>query len=217
MVRLIKFRSLINPVIIFLLVAAVILIFGKPVWWPSFYHPVYYGASFLASIFLIMLPEYIFRTEDACRRESVVLLRTAIAITFLLNALGELYFYQLSEYGIQYDKIIHFFNAFSFVIVLTSFLRSLRNLSIRKALLISLGLVTLGSFLWELYEFSVDTVFKTAEFGANGKNKFGDTFFDIVSDFAGVALSYFILSSPVWSKKIINEVCHWSLLSGNKN
>jgi len=209
MSKRIKIGKIINLSIYFLIIAGLILLFGNKRWWPNFYTPIYFSITFLSSVIIIILPKFIFRTNDQCRKDSVILLQFVIAIALILNALGELGFYQLYKYGFQYDKVIHFTSSFLFVVVLTSFIEMWNNISLKRALRIGIILVLLGSILWEFFEFSSDLIFKTSEFGIYGQNKISDTIFDIIFDMIGMVTSIYFISSPKLSKKIVDEYCHW--------
>jgi hypothetical protein len=193
-----------------------VLFFGKSSWWPSFYHPGYFSIVFLSSAFFIILPKYIFKPRNECQQESIILLRTIMAIAFLLNALGELYFYQLYKHGFQYDKVIHLVIPILFVFGLTSFFVAWKNFTIKKALKISMAIVLVGSFLWEFFEYLSDLIFKTSVFGVYGQYKFSDTAYDLICDLLGVIFSSIILSIPRASSKIINDYCRRPLLTGKK-
>jgi hypothetical protein len=208
-----KINNIINPSIYFLAIAGVILFFSPVGWWPSNYHAQYYSLTFVVSALLIIFSKYLFKSDNRCRNESAILLQSALSIAFVLNAWGELYFYQLYKYGIPYDKIIHFANAGLFVIVLTVFMETWNKYTLQKALKSALVMVLAGSFLWEFYEFMTDLLFKTSEFGIYGQYKVSDTIFDIASDILGMIFSYYILINPRLSKKIINEYCHWPIFT----
>lgn len=208
MSRRIKIEKLINPAAYFLIILALVLFFGKKDWWPSFYAPNFYGWAFIVSVFLIILPKLIFKAKDKCQRETLILLRAVLALILILNALGEIYFYQLFKYGIHYDKIIHFANSFMFFAVFTAFIISWYGVPLPKAVIVSVILVLISGFLWEAFEFSVDWLFKTKEFGINGQFVILDTTFDILFDSAGIATGWLALRKPGFAASIIGEVCH---------
>ena len=191
-----------------LIIAGLALLLGNKSWWPSFYTPFFYGWAFLTSAGLIILPKYIFRTKDKCRRETLILLQAAIALALVLNALGELYLYKLYQYGIQYDKFLHFTNSFLLVVVIASFLEIWYELPFKKALGFAALAVIAGSFLWEVIEYSSDLIFKTSEFGVYGQYMFSDTLFDLLSDGLGVILSSVFLLAPEKRQARISEYCH---------
>lgn len=208
----IKIEKFINPAVYFLIICGLILLLGKKTWWPSFYDPIFLGFAFLISAALIVLPKLIFRTDNFCKQQAVILLRFAFSVALILNALGELYLYELYKHGFQYDKLIHFFNCFLLMVVLTSFLETWYNFSFKKALTISIVLVLAGSIVWEVLEFTSDVFLKTTEFGIYGQYKTVDTIFDVLFDILGIIASSYFLQSPKLSKKIIDEYCHWPAL-----
>ena len=207
MYKKLKFENIINPVFGFLIIAGLILLLGKASWWPSFYNAHFLGTAFLASAGLILLPKYILRTDDQCRRDAVTKLRAAISLALILNALGELYLYELYHYGIQYDKIIHFSTSFTFVIVLTFFAQAWFRMPAKKALLLGVILVISGGFLWELLEYSSDLIFKTKELGIYGQYVVSDTVFDLLSDFFGAFVSAIVLLYSKSARKIFSQYC----------
>ncbi len=217
MPKKLKLENFINPAIYFLLILSAVFFLGKRGWWPNFYAPVFFSWAFLISAVLIILPRIIFKGGDKCQRQTMVLLRAVLALALILNALGEIYLYQLYKYGIQYDKIIHFADCFLFIIVLTSFIISWYNLPLKKSLIISALIVLGSSLLWEAVEFTSDLFFKTAEFGIYGQYKVIDTIFDILSDIAGIVAGGLILLRPKLSGKIIDKYCHSPLIIKDGN
>lgn len=213
MPRLVKFRNIINPSVLFFVAVGLLLFFGKNSWWPEFYHARFYSLTFFTSAFFIILSKIIFRSDDECKRDSLILLQSILSLALVFNALGELYLYQLYKIGIQYDKIIHFTNSFLFIIALTSFNVAWKKQPIKKALKTSILMVVAGSLLWELFEYLSDLFFHTSEFGVDGKYIIKDTILDLACDALGIIFSSYILNSPKLSKKIINEYCHWPILT----
>ncbi|MBI4779041.1 hypothetical protein HY797_01140 [Candidatus Falkowbacteria bacterium] len=193
-----------------LIVIGLVLILGRKSWWPSYYSPIYFGLSFLASAWLIIISRYIFKPPDLRRQESIIFLRFAIALVLAFNALGELYFYQLYKYGIQYDKLIHFIDSFLFVAVLTSFYEKWHNFKMGRALKTAIIIVVLAGLLWEIFEFSSDFFFKTKEFGVYGQFKTIDTIFDILSDFLGVTVGSIFISWRGWGN-LFNKLAGYNL------
>lgn len=209
----IKIEKIINPAIYFLLISGVILLAGNKNWWPAFYAPNFFGWAFLISVFLIFLPRLIFTAQDQCQRETLILLRAVLALTLVSNALGEIYLYQLFQYGFQYDKVIHFLNSSMYLIVLASFINSWYKIPLKKALMAGVILVIAGGIAWEFLEFTVDIIFKTKEFGVNGQDVVADTTFDLISDLAGITAGYLFLRRPKLAQRIINDSCRADMMS----
>jgi hypothetical protein len=205
MVRSKFYRDVTNYSMVFLITAGLMFHFGEKSWWPNFYQPVFYSIIFPFCAFLIYLPKLIFKNDSENKRTKVVLLQFAIAVALMLNALGELYFYQLYKYGIQYDKIIHFSNSLLFVVISTFFIEAWFNLSYKKALGASVILVLASSILWEVFEFSSDLFFKTVQFGVYGQDKTTDTIFDIISDVSGVLFSSYFLLNYKYNENLIKK------------
>lgn len=198
-----------------LIFIALILIFGRKSWWPSYYSPIYFGLTFLASAFLIIFSQYIFKSPDSRRQEAIIFLRFVLALALIFNALGELYFYQLYKYGIQYDKLIHFTSSFLFVAALTFFYEKWYNLNLNQALKKAVIIVIISGLLWEIFEFSSDFFFKTSEFGVYGQLKTIDTTFDILSDLLGITVGSIFISWRGWGN-LYNKLfgCNRRMSSG---
>jgi len=201
-----------------LLVAAftavgLILFFGPKNWWPSFYSPTFFAVVFFVSAIALVLPKYFFKTPDRCKQEAVIFLRSAVAFAVVTNALGELYFYQLYQYGLEYDKLIHFASTFFLVVAFAFFWQIWREASFDQALKLSIALAVSASLLWEGFEFFSDLVFKTAEFGIYGFYKLPDTAKDIVLDFLGIALGIIFLKTPGYRQKSFSQYCRRASLN----
>jgi asparagine N-glycosylation enzyme membrane subunit Stt3 len=204
-----KFKLIINFSVSFLLLGSLVLFFGNRNWWPGYYSPNYFSITFFSSAIIIILPKILLKAKDQCKKDSIILFQTVSSIALILNALGELGFYQLYKYGFQYDKVIHFTSSLLFVLALTSVIELWNNTTLKKALRLAIILVLIGSILWEFFEFFSDLIFKTSEFGVYGKYKLSDTIFDIIFDMIGVVIGIYIMSTPKLSKKIIGEYCRW--------
>lgn len=190
------------------IILGLVLLLGKKSWWPDFYNPIFLGWVFLVCAFLIRLPKYIFKTNNQCKQGAVIMLSAAIALALILNGLGELYLYKLYQYGIQYDKLIHFSTTFMSVVVLASFLEIWFEQPFKKAVGLAIFIVLAGGLIWEVFEFSSDLFFKTSEFGVYGQYKFSDTIFDILSDILGVVSSSIYLLAPFKRRSVVNEYRH---------
>lgn len=202
-----KMENFTSAAVYFLLILAFVLFFGEKNWWPSIYDPHFYGWAFLTSAAFIFLPRLIFIARNQRQKETLTLLRACLAATLLLNAIGEVYFYQLYKYGLQYDKVTHFINSFLLFTALASFLISWRQFPLSKALMTSAALMFIGGFLWEFLEYGVDRLFNTKEFGIYGQYAAIDTVFDIFFDIAGIAIAFLIWREPKLACKFIGEAC----------
>ncbi|MBI4709177.1 MAG: hypothetical protein HY764_03180 [Candidatus Portnoybacteria bacterium] len=203
-----KIKRVTNLSVYLFVFSGAVFFLGEKNWWPSFYEPNFFGAVFLASALLVMLPGMIFKTSDENKKNMVNLVTLTVAIAVILNALGQVYLFQLYKYGFPYDKIIHFVLPFLFVIVLAFFLEAWYGLPIKKAIKKSVIYIFIGCLLWEVYEFGVDAIFKTTEAGIYGQQKLKDTSFDILLDIAGIALASYFFYSPRLFKKIESYFRH---------
>lgn len=182
-----KVEKFIGFTVWFLLLAGLILLIGDKKLWPDFYSPDYFSFFFFSSAALILAPEYIFKTDDERRKKSILLLRFTLAASLLLNALGELYLFQLYRYGFQYDKLLHSVSSFLFILVFIDFFKIWKNFPLGRILLFSAVLTLVGGIAWEALEFTFDALFKTKEFGIYGQDRLADTFWDLFSDLFGAA------------------------------
>lgn len=184
----------------FLLAAALVLLLGQRAWWPDFYSPTAYGLAFLISAIIIVISGYAFRPagdRDGQGRDAAIFLRFVIAFAFALNAIGELYLYQLYKIGLPFDKLLHFSASALFVIAITNYNYCNYKFTYRKALGEAIIIVLFCSLLWEAVEYLSDTVFHTKEFGIYGERKFFDTSFDLFADLIGITSSVIFLESSV--------------------
>lgn len=197
-----KLEIFANCLICVFLLLGTFLLLAKFVHWPTYYSPNFFGVNFIVSALLLYSFRYAYRIKDECKKESMIIIRTALGIALTLNFLGELFFYQLYHEGFQYDKLIHVSNSLIFFISLVYINISWRKGSLLSSIRSAAWLVFLGGIAWELFEFSSDFFFKTREFGFYGQYKFVDTSFDLISDILGIALGSALLSLPFWREKI---------------
>ncbi|NTW22101.1 hypothetical protein HGA34_00985 [Candidatus Falkowbacteria bacterium] len=120
---------------------------------------------------------------------SAYFLRFVIMLSLIINAAGELYFYQLYRFGFQFDKFAHLANSLLFILALASYGRTRYGLVPMKSLKISVVIVIICGLGWEVGEFASDKFFQTKEFGIYGQLKAIDTIFDIIYDFLGITLA----------------------------
>ncbi|NTU99067.1 hypothetical protein HGA64_03620 [Candidatus Falkowbacteria bacterium] len=169
--------------------AGALLLLGPVAWFPSYYSPHFFGFAFLLSALLIYLSKKVFDSDDERKKRSALQLRYVIMLALSLNALGELYLYQLYRFGFQYDKLIHAANSLLFVVALTSFGEVWFSWSVKKSLTVAIIIVISCGFGWEFIEFFSDLLFGTKEFGLYGQVKFTDTALDLISNFLGIILA----------------------------
>jgi hypothetical protein len=192
-------------IIFFFLICSLIFRIFVNFKWPVFYQPLLFSNAFLVSAVIILTSKYIFRSENVRRESAAMLLRFAIALSLFLNALGELYLYELYKYGFQYDKFLHLLCPIMFMPILALFGDTWFGWSKKRAALIAVSVVLLFSVIWEVFEFSSDMIFKTQEFGIYGKFKVTDTFFDLLYDLSGTVIAYVIISTRQFSKVLFEN------------
>jgi hypothetical protein len=191
---------------LFLAIVALVLLAGKREWWPGFYSPYLFGFAFLLSALMIRISSFAFRPLSGQDRVEAVFLRFVIAFSLTLNALGELYLYQLYRFGLQFDKLVHFSVAFLFVIAIANYDQAHYGFDSRKALREAVTIVFICSILWEAAEYLSDALFNTKEFGMYGQNKFYDTLFDLIADLFGVSSSSMLMAFPNAHNRFIGRV-----------
>ncbi len=150
-------------------------------------------AGYAFSMVLIMLPFYIYSRSPRIRKnvslEYINLIQLVAAIVSFLNLLGSLAGYYDPTYS-GYDKFTHFINPaliFSITPILPIFFQKhfFGRVNLWFVLLANFVLIIFGSFIWEFYEYAIDSIFE----GADMLGKFGevyyDTLYDLLADFAG--------------------------------
>ncbi|MBU1159567.1 hypothetical protein KKD04_00095 [Patescibacteria group bacterium] len=183
-------KKFINLSVIVFIVGGFILLLGKQDWFPEFYNPDFMGIMSFISALLIFLPRIFFKKNN----ESIINFQFAISLGLALNGFGAIGLFKLYEYGIPYDKIVHFFVSFVLIIGLSNFLMNDGKSYFKKPLLVSfLAIIFLG-FSWEIMEILFDAIFKTQTFGVYGQDVIRDTFFDIVNNFLGAISGMLILN-----------------------
>jgi len=185
-------KKFINFCVISFLIGGSILLLGKQTWFPKFYNPDFMGVMSFISAFLIFIPR-IFSPKNK-NNESIINFQFAISLGLALNGLGAIGLFKLYEYGIPYDKIVHFFVSFVLIIGLSNFLMNDGKSYFKKPLVVSfLAIIFLG-FFWEIMEILFDAIFETQTFGVYGQDVIRDTFFDIVNNFLGAISGMLILN-----------------------
>jgi len=169
------------------IIAGLILIFGKREWFPEFYRPQFMGIIAFVSAFLIVLPSLIFQfPDDSLKQKTLIFFQNVLVVGLALNSLGALGLFQLYKIGFEYDKLIHFIVPFLSVMAFSRFGINWYGWSFKKSIILSVVLVILGGFLWELFEFFGDRLFKTEMSGYYGKFIVKDTVWDLAMNLFGV-------------------------------
>lgn len=164
-----------------------ILFLGRKEWFPDFYNPKFMAMMAFISAFLIVLPRLIFKTNnDLKKQQSLNFLQAGLIIILALNGLGALGLFQLYRVGIQYDKLVHFIGPFIFIIIVSRFGFQWYKWSLKKSIILAAILVFIGGFIWELFEFFMDYLFRTQMLGQYGEFAFKDTIWDIIFNMFGI-------------------------------
>jgi hypothetical protein len=160
-------------------------------------HPTFYGFLLFLSAAIIYLPPLILRHRKTERKERLVTnMQSAIAFSLLLNNAGEFGLFGLYQYGFQYDKFCHFLVCMILAFILAESLRAWERLSFWKISWMTFTAVLLSGLAWELFEFSSDLFFNTAEWGVYGRNVIADTVLDIVFDILGAVAGIVVFLIP---------------------
>lgn len=109
-----------------------------------------------------------------------------MAFILLLNAAGALGLFQLYKVGFEYDKFLHFIIPAISVITITYFNCHWYGIKLSKAIILSVIIVVLIGFLWELFEVFGDWTFKTKMLGQYGKFVTKDTVWDLIINILGI-------------------------------
>jgi hypothetical protein len=160
-------------------------------------HPLFYGFLLLLSAGLIYLPPLILQHKKNERKERLVTnMQSAIAFSLLLNNAGEFGLFGLYKYGFQYDKFCHFLVCMILAFILAESLRAWERLSFWKITWMTFAAVLASGLVWEIFEFSSDFFFHTAEWGVYGQNVIADTVLDVVFDILGAVAGIVVFLIP---------------------
>jgi len=182
-------KNLNNLIANLFIYAGFILLLGEKVWFPDFYNPVFMGTMSLVCAALIWLPRFILNPKNEKQEKVLDLLQTGLAFTLIIGSLGSLGLFQLYKIGIQYDKMVHFLNSFIFTAILVKLLVDWVGISLKKALIVAILVVSLGGVLWEGFEFWGDYMFGTQMLGHYGEFITEDTNLDLLMNSLGIILA----------------------------
>lgn len=175
------------------LAAGFILFIGEKKWFPVFYDHNLFAAGSLVSAFAIILPAFIFRSNDQKKKESLLNFQVALSVSLMLNGGGALGLFQLYKIGFEYDKLVHFAVAFIATISLSHFLFRWYGLDFKKSVILSAVFLVFAGLVWELFEFLTDLILGTKTFGIYGMDIERDTKFDLIFDiFGAISASLFL-------------------------
>lgn len=181
---------------ILLVLVGLVLLLGPKEWFPDFYQPIFMGVIALISPILIYLPKLILKKSTSKKRNLILEMRTVIAFSLIVNIGGELGLFQLYRYGFAYDKFAHFIVSMLFAFILGESLKAWENFSLKKLILVVLGIVFASGLVWEFFEASADFLFKTQEWGVYGDHLVRDTLTDICFNTLGAISGIIIFMLP---------------------
>jgi len=181
---------LLKIVIPFFIASGIFLLVTPNSWYLDWFFPRLTGVGALFDATIILAPFLIFRIDRSStpevitrQRRSRTRLQNYIAICALLGFAGTLGLFQLN---FSYDKLIHFVIHFLFAIALSRFIYRWKDVSLERAIGITIFFLLATGTLWELLEFASDNIFGTAAFGIHGQQIFIDTVFDGALDVFGI-------------------------------
>ncbi len=176
-----------------MLAVGVLLLWGEPSWFPSFYMPDFMGVGALIFAMLILLPEVVFRPRNSQQRKARDHFQLTMALCLVLSGAGELGLWQLYRVGFQYDKLVHIVTPALLTFSFISFISEWWNIEVKR-LEVRVALFVLGiSIMWEGIEFYSDQIFGTQLFGVYGTQISADTLLDIACNILGIGIALFLL------------------------
>lgn len=186
-------KHILRVVYIVYAIAVVALLIIPRAWVPDFYRPRFMAGVSTAAAICIALPGWIFRPDSAHKQLILERCQLAIAFCMLVNGVGGLGAYKLYKYGVEYDKILHFFVSTIFVVGVAYFLVHWFHKSRKFAITFSVLSVVIGGILWEGWEVAQDKMFGTQTAGVYGEDYVRDTTLDVFADIGGSILGAYLI------------------------
>jgi VanZ family protein len=183
-------------VMVFFVAVAFILLFGKRGWFPDFYNPNFMAGMIFFAIFSVALVRIVFCVDENKKHISVQEQRHVLSVaqkiltvSWLLDAFGMFGAFQLYKVGLEYDKLLHFFNSFILTILIIYLLEKWDNWSIRKSLIFAFLIFAFCGFLVEAFEMAGDALFQTQMWGQYRQIAVYDTKWDLIFNTLGAFLA----------------------------
>lgn len=171
------------------IVGGLILIFGKKIWFPEFYNPIFMGLMGFVSAFLVVSSRLFLKPKNQEQEKVLDMIQAGMVFGLVLNALGALGLFQLYKFGIQYDKILHFLNSFILTTIIIRSYEGWHGFAFEKSLFFSIMIVFFGGVVWEICEFLGDTLIGTQMLGHYGQFATRDTIWDMIMNWSGIILA----------------------------
>ena len=173
-------------------------------------------SGYTFSILLIIFPYYLYarspKVRSALSKNFIETIQLVTAIVCFFNLLGSLNFYTNPDIW-WYDTVIHFISPV-IIFSITPFLAILFQKHFFGKVYLSITLignfllVILGSFFWEFFESSVDTIFTSASmFGQFGEIYY-DTVTDLAADFTGGLMATWLIYRYFYGYILDNTIRH---------
>jgi len=185
-------HSYLGIVVTFFVLVGAVFLLTPPTWYPHWIASQVTGVGAFLYAFMIVLPAVVFTTNPTEDAQTTALqeaartnLQICLSIIFLLALAGSCGLFELYQFGIPYDKLLHFFNTMLATMASSSFLFRWYKLSLPRAILIAALVVSLVNIGWEVVEYTSDTALGTDAFGIDGKQWLADTLGDLASDAVG--------------------------------
>lgn len=162
-------------------------------WMPEFYRPLFMAGISTVAAMAVAAPGWIFKTKDEHKKKVLERSQLVIAFAMLINGLGGLGLYKLYQFGIEYDKILHFIIPTLMTIVIAYFLIHWYDKPLRFATTFAVIAVLVGGIGWEAWEVTQDKIFGTQTAGVYGEDYVRDTTLDIFADIGGTVLGAYLI------------------------
>ena len=189
-------------VAVFLAAGAAFLFLPRE-YFPDFYNPIFMGISSLFSAISVLFFNFIFYPDNSQKKQALLNFQAAGTFILLLNGAGALGLYQLYKIGFQYDKLLHFLTPLIMVLTAAQFFAVYFNWSLKKLIMITVGLTAVIGLGWEIFELFFDYFFKTKTLGFYGKYVIWDSAMDILANLGGILTAVLIF---FLKKRIIKVV-----------
>ncbi len=196
-------KLFVRSVQFFLLTSGLALILLPKHWLWYVYDVRYTGiAMLIGATILYSLPRFAHVHQSALRAEhknrAVDSLQIFLAIAFTGDALGGLGLYGLYQFGVPYDKVLHFLVPLLAALLLPFILRDRYGWNRTQSIAATFGLVIGSALMWELFEFGADMILHTHLSGELGNYISSDTKYDLLFGGLGAVIGSGISIFRAW-------------------
>lgn len=153
------------------------------------HHPTFLGLSSLFASLFIWLPSRLLSSNTELKKLSVIHIQASICFALIVNGAGELGLFELSRYGIPYDKIAHCVVSGLIVYILCENIFIRLRWSRTLIIIVSTFLAFWIGIAWEIFEAISDVLFETRVWGIYGEQIVRDTITDIIFNICGIVIA----------------------------